>query len=291
MIYAIIANSKKLDQQAVCLYLKKYYMERFPLILEEKIFKKVSSELYLVRVTPGYSPGDILGYISQRLPLTNRDILYCIPIDEELMDRISEKTKDSFGYINDKSLEKLSSTDYFHQQLEYGITSGICFLAHYLQLIESDPQEISRKPKMGDYVLTDRFSQWRTEDVREIEKCYGSPHGKKKTVIKHERLVYSRFSYSDLTDKSSEYFNQIPLFKAAEFLGFKIMFRVDGEIHQQVNERVFNNLNTLVEIIFIGEKNWKERLGFQPNLVFYNKAWNNKECWAIKRKPEYWSLN
>lgn len=289
MVYAITGNQKRLADKKIDENLRFYHAQNFPLIDKNKIYRKVSSSLILVRASDSWSPADMLGFITYDLSLTDKDIMHCISVSEAEMERISVKTKDKLGYINDNSLQEFDSLDEQNINFEWTITGDVYFLAHYLFMIENDVKEKSRKPMLPGWILTDRFSQWKTKDSHKVEKWIGA--GQKKKVIRSEQIVFSRFEYSDTTPESRKFIKGINLSKVAELLGFKIMFKVNDEIINTVDEKIFNSLECLVEVLFIGDKNWKDKLFFDLDMNFYNKMIRKTTGGReLRRKPPEWSI-
>jgi len=302
MTYAIFSNSNKLTKKSVLQYLKQYHAQYFPLIEKDKIYRQVSNNLFLLRVAKYSSPGDILGYLTQKLSLSTRDSFYCIPINEELSDRISEKTEQSLNYIYDKNLNQLSDIDDKYTKLEYKLTDAIYFLAHYLDMLERTSKY--NKITNSTYILVDKYAQWKSK------KLYGKEYAidRYNRGKRNQRLVYTRFDYDDLIEDAE--FQNIPLIEASKLLGFNIKFQIvevlqnqdlllrmygieKDRIYDEIDEKIWNNKNILVGIIFIGNENWKETIQFEIDLKFYNNTRKNttSEYLMLFEKPKWKSLN
>lgn len=286
MTYAISSNSKKIIQKSVLQYLRLYHSQYFPLLEKNKIYKQVSDNLILLRVGKYSSPGDILGYLTQKLSLSQRDMFYCIPIDEKLSDRISEKTENKLNYIYDRSLNKIDDIDINYLTLEYKITSSIYYLAHYLYMLENKTE--SSKSNKKEYILIDNNSQWQSEKRYEDEYSIDKYNRRKR----NQKLVYTRFNYSDFIEDAE--FQNFPLIKVSKILGFNIKFRIENMLYDTIDEKMFNNKFKLVDLIFIGDSNWKEKLKIDLDLNFYNKMIENTlggEEMMIYEKPNWYTLN
>lgn len=279
---------KKLIQKTVLQYFQLYHAQYFPLIHKDKIYKQVSTNLFLLRVGNYSSPGDILGYLTQKLNLSKRDTLYCIPIDESLSDRISEKTENKFGYIYDKTLEELNDNDIINSQLPYKLTNTIYYLAHYFYMLENQKKSGPIALNSAKYSLIDSYAQWQSE------KKYGDEYSidKWNRGKRNQKLVYTRFLYEDLLADTE--FQDKPILEASKILGFDIRFMIGSKVVNFVDEKVFNDKSNLVQLIFSGSVEWKEKIAFDINLNLYNKMLENTlggDSMMIYEKPNYHTLN
>lgn len=279
-IYAIFVKQKK-QSHGVALNLKFYHRKEFPLIEEGKIFKQFSDELFLVRVHYGMSGNDIIGLLTNHVDSLGSDAIYSIPIDTSkwYIGAIAKKNK-----LYGLKLDDLTEEDSKFLNLDSDVRNNICHLSYYLLMIESDKSEKTRKLEIEKYSLTDRYSQYKSENEEKI-----TIYGKARNKIVETKCKYSRFTYNDLEQDS--------LFKKTlDLLGFELLFRINNKLSNGITRNEFETFENIIEIIFIGDLNWKQKIKYNMDLKFYNHFivprlyWDKnfdykKSEYFLRRKP------
>lgn len=216
-----------------------YHGRSFPTQKKGSIYKIINRDICLVRAGEHWSTGDVLGNLTMEINLSDDDKFFCIPISSD-----HNRIRLNNSYINEKldNLE-LTSSDNFKK------TFGIFYLANYFYMLEEDKAEKGRIKSNDEYIISDRFQHWTTDNRYSLKVDISSRNPGRGKIIE-EHVTFSRFSYFEIEEwiKSS-----------ARALGFSVLFYRNGDLVDDVSENNFNE----TEMVFSGNRNWKEKLPFE----------------------------
>ena len=240
-IYLVMINTDDKKYSKFIENLNIYHGRSFPTQKKDIIYRIINRDICLVRAGEHWSTGDVLGNLTVEIDLSDDDKFYCIPISSD-----DDRIRLNNSYIHEKldDLELLSS-DNFTQ------TTGIFYLANYFYMLEKDKAEKGRIKSSDEYVISDRYQHWTTDNTYSLKVDISSRNSRRGKVIE-ENVTFSRFSFFEIEEwiKSS-----------ARTLGFSVLFYRNGDFVDDVSENNFIE----TELVFSGNRNWKEKLLFEVN--------------------------
>lgn len=239
-IYLVMINTDDKKYAKFIENLNIYHGRSFPMQKKDSVYKIINRDICLVRAGEHWSTGDVLGNLTVEIDLSDDDKFYCIPIISPDDDRI--RLNNSYLYEKLDGL-KSSLSDNFTQ------ITGIFYLANYFYMLETDKAEKGRIKSGDEYVISDRFQHWTTDNRYSLKVDISSRRSGRGKIIE-ENVTFSRFSFFDIEEW---------IRSSARALGFNILFYRNGDLVDDVSENNFIE----TELVFSGNRNWKEKLLFE----------------------------
>lgn len=231
----------------------------FPLCKKAQIYKVINRDMCIVRAEEHWSTGDVLGFLSTEIELSDEDRLYCLPLPNS-----GHNIRHNHYYL-DAILDNLDEQAVVNSKQKMG---DIFYLANYLHMLEKDEVERERKIPFGiqtiinififgDWLLiSDRFQHWTTN---------------------------SRFRFDDIENL---------IRPVTKILGFDQVFLCrDGELVGEINEDNFFEVNednfneTELMFLWVKDYDWKEKLDFDLDGETSARTIQNGKWERITRKP------
>ena len=104
-----------------------YHGQTFPFCKKDQVYKVINRDMCIVRVGDFWSTGDLLGYLSTEIELSNEDRLYCIPISSNPNGFTSIRHNWTYlEKLDDLDADKEYSSEHFRQARD------IFYLVNYL---------------------------------------------------------------------------------------------------------------------------------------------------------------